>query len=349
MSVRNHFRRLFGRGKGVEGHPSPLSQCSWPQDEDPDAKRSRSTPGTESQQEARVGEASQSSSRLEPAATGISEAATLIEASPTPPGAGCITDIVPNNNLAERVLGVTSVYSPPDGLWATVDIVFVHGITGNARRTWTYRKKGVEVFWPGELLHLDVPDARILTFGYDADVVNWTSAASANRLANHAENLLGAICRLRDQSESSQRPILFVMHSLGGLVVQSALDLSRSSPEPHLRLLETCTTGLLFLGTPHFGSDLASWGAFWAAAAGLVKTTNTSIVQILHPGSEVLAMVQRKFHEVLRVRQSRGSAINIACFYEELEMGPAGLVVPMRSAVLPGYPSYGIHANHRVF
>ena len=349
MSVRTHIKRLFGRGNGPDA-PSSLSQISWAPNEDHDAEGDLSTAATESQRELDVGEASRFSWRPKPSATStsLSEATTLAEASSSPSGTRCITDGV-SNNPRQRTIGIETLYSPPEGLLATVDIVFIHGITGSSRGTWTYRRKGVEVFWSAELLRLDIPDARILTFGYDANVVNWTSAASANRLANHAENLLGGLSRFRERSESSHRPVIFVMHSLGGLVVQNALDLSRSSPEPHLRLLEACTTGLAFLGTPHFGSDLASWGAFWTSVVNLVKTTNTNIVQVLHPDSEVLAIVQRKFHEVLRIRQSQGNAIKVACFYEELQMAHVGLVVPMSSAILLGYPSYGIHADHRVF
>jgi len=38
--------------------------------------------------------------------------------------------------------------------------------------------------------------------------------------------------------------------------------------------------------------------------------------------------------------------IDISCFYEELPLPGIGQVVPRESAVLPGYISIGIHANH---
>ena len=56
------------------------------------------------------------------------------------------------------------------GKEAYVDIVFVHGLTGNAYNTWLDKETGVH--WPSKLLEQDIPESRILSFGYDADVVN---------------------------------------------------------------------------------------------------------------------------------------------------------------------------------
>lgn len=122
------------------------------------------------------------------------------------------------------------------------------------------------------------------------------------------------------------RSLIFVMHSLGGLLVQNALDLSRSSPDAHLRLLESRTIGLVFMGTPHFGADKAQWASFCATMLNLVKKTNKVIVQVLDPESEMLASIQKRFHEILRLRNSKGQPIEITCFYEEKSLAVLGTV-----------------------
>jgi pimeloyl-ACP methyl ester carboxylesterase len=100
----------------------------------------------------------------------------------------------------------------------TFSIVFIHGLTGNRESTWT--EKSSRVFWPEELLKHDVPRTRILTFGYDADVAHFWTQSSQNRIGDHALNLVNALAQLRERSDTEDRPIIFAVHSLGGLVLE---------------------------------------------------------------------------------------------------------------------------------
>ena len=167
-----------------------------------------------------------------------------------------------------------------------------------------------------------------------------------------------------DIGMQEDRKIVFVAHSLGGLVTQDCLNLSRSNAEKHLQQISCCTIGIVFLGTPHHGADTAAWAKFGATIANTIKHVNTDIVSVLKPGSEMLARVQDGFHNLLRLRRDENSEIAVTCFFEELPL-PIGMVrflapslliervdqfqvVDMQSAILPGYPSYGIHANHIV-
>ena len=129
-------------------------------------------------------------------------------------------------------------------------------MTGNAYSTWLHEESGIH--WPSQLLKEDIPDARILSYGYDADIVNLWDPASINRLSNHAETMVGDLVRHRAEPSTETRKILFVAHSLGGLVTEYALSHSRKSAEEHLRQLEHYTVGIVFLGVPHCGADLAS-------------------------------------------------------------------------------------------
>ena len=122
------------------------------------------------------------------------------------------------------------------------------------------------------------------------------------------------------------RKIVFVAHSLGGLVVQDALAQSRNSAEPHIRQIEHCTMGLLFLGTPHHGANLAAWASLASRMTRLLRRPNSDIVDVLTPGSEVLSRIQREFNNFLRTRQEGGHPISVTCFYEELPVAIVGEV-----------------------
>ena len=88
-----------------------------------------------------------------------------------------------------------------------VSIVFVHGLTGNRERTWTH--PSTSCFWPSELLPSDLPDARIFTYGYDADVAHFFSAASQSRIGDHAQTLLSSLGHVRERTETvSREPML---------------------------------------------------------------------------------------------------------------------------------------------
>lgn len=197
--------------------------------------------------------------------------------------------------------GLTQVYTPPEK--ANVDVVFVHGLNGSPDHTWTSEKG--KTFWPSQLLPAFLEDqkARILTYGYDADVVSFTDGASRDRIHNHAEALIAALAANRHLRKAQERPIIFVAHSLGGLVVKRALIYSaeiRGNNTAYLRSIFVSTYGLLFLGTPHMGADLAKWGSLleWICGAVLpskMVDTEPQLVDALKKNSEVLQNIDRQF------------------------------------------------------
>jgi hypothetical protein len=76
------------------------------------------------------------------------------------------------------------------------------------------------VFWPTALLSKVIPSTRIHTWGYDADIDGFWSSASLNTVSQHAANLLSDMADLLE-SEGNNLPIIFVVHSLGGIIVKS--------------------------------------------------------------------------------------------------------------------------------
>jgi hypothetical protein len=74
--------------------------------------------------------------------------------------------------------------------------VAVHGLGGDAFTTWTHPKS--MAFWLRDFLPEQIPDARIMTFGYNADVAFGQSTAE---IADHAKSLLASLVDKRDEPE----------------------------------------------------------------------------------------------------------------------------------------------------
>ncbi|KAG4256796.1 hypothetical protein FPRO03_03806 [Fusarium proliferatum] len=236
--------------------------------------------------------------------------------------------------------GVKIWHSPED---AGLDICFIHGLSGNRDKTWT--APGQPNPWPAELLPSRLSKARLLTYGYDAYVLK-KSVSSTNRLVDHANNLLHDLAAERASSGIVNRPLIFVVHSFGGIVCKTALIVSRQNPESHLGQISNYTRGIVFLGTPHRGSWAADWAKIPAWALGQVKSTNRNILDVLQINNQYLEFIQTSFLSMLRDLDKKGRPLQISCFFEELPMPGIGTIVSKESASLEGYSVFSIHANH---
>jgi hypothetical protein len=226
---------------------------------------------------------------------------------------------------------------------AAVDICFVHGLTGDRERTWT--AEGQSNPWPQVLLPAKLDRARILTYGYDAYIVR-KSVASTNRLIDHATNLLVDLASERDLSNASSRPLILVAHSLGGLVCKRAILLSRNNPEVPLRTIFTALKGVGFMGTPHKGAWMADWARIPVSTLGLVKSFNVFLLDVLQRNNQLLESVQVDFLAMVRQLREEGRGLEITCFFEELPVPGAGVIVSKESATFEGYAARSIYANH---
>jgi len=114
---------------------------------------------------------------------------------------------------------------------------------------------------------------------------------------------------------------------LNPLMRQKALLISSGSPENYYRNIIETTTGVIFIGTPHASADIAAWISILTSLAKIAKHTNSDIVEVLKPGSQVLAGLQREFHRLLEQRkQDDKPQLKIYCIYEELPVSRIGMV-----------------------
>lgn len=180
-----------------------------------------------------------------------------------------------------------------------------------------------DVFWPQDLLPSTIPNARVLTYGYDTKIRHtFLGAVSQNTVSDHGWELLCALTDARRDSPS--RPLLFVAHSLGGLVAKIALMKSKESEDvkprqPRLHHIMASTIGVFFFGTPHRGADPLGpviRRTLIALAKGFGVKVNDKIVETLMPSNEYLKEIG---HSFLNLAKQRTWAIY--SFQEEYGVG----------------------------
>jgi hypothetical protein len=76
-----------------------------------------------------------------------------------------------------------------------------------------------------------------------------------------------------------------------------------------------------------------------------VKSTNKSLLAILETDNQLLED-QVEFWSMVRELRENSRRLEVTCFFEELPLLMAGIVVSKDSATLEGYSSFSIHANH---
>ncbi|KAJ8111701.1 hypothetical protein OPT61_g5766 [Boeremia exigua] len=279
-------------------------------------------------------------------------------------------------------------------------IVFVHGLQGHPRKTWTKRISGhrsrppcsnasctghkprsrlrfwksnsqvasvcsssnssltkidsrsnalpYEVFWPQDLLPSDRPDVRILTWGYDTVITKGWQRANKNNLFAHARDFMYALERERPY----QRPLIFVAHSLGGIMVKEVLRRSETSTEQGIFDILSSTAAIIFMGTPHRGSPgLANLGEIVRRTASTVLRvdSNAAVLRTLGCDSPELELCRESF-----TAQWRRYNFRVKTIQEALPIGGVGIgrfadkVVPDTSSSLDDAREHAetISANH---
>ncbi|MFD6066616.1 FxSxx-COOH system tetratricopeptide repeat protein [Amycolatopsis lurida] len=143
-----------------------------------------------------------------------------------------------------------------------LDVVFVHGLDGDARESWSTKRK--DSFWP-EWLGRDIDGLAVWSLGYDAASSRWLGHAMP--IQDRAINLLAHL----ESQGIGQRPLCFVTHSMGGLVVKEMM-LYAADGRADYTDFATATRGVVFLATPHTGSDIVTKAVVKALAVAYRKT-----------------------------------------------------------------------------
>ncbi|QUY41898.1 triacylglycerol lipase [Acaryochloris marina] len=209
------------------------------------------------------------------------------------------------------------------------DVIFIHGLGGGSQTTWAY-EQDVEKFWP-DWLARSFPNLNIWTMGYSSSISAWVKDSMP------LEDLGDTILEEMVACELGSRPIIFITHSLGGLVAKQLIIHAFSQDVPRWELLGEKVLGVSFIATPHAGANLASFANFFS----LLLNTSEQVSALQHHSSQLNSlhtaflkvvsnrkMVCRAFAE----RQKIKPGITIPFFNHTINPGVSFLVVDPTSA-----------------
>ncbi|WQF88920.1 Putative P-loop containing nucleoside triphosphate hydrolase, alpha/Beta hydrolase [Colletotrichum destructivum] len=219
--------------------------------------------------------------------------------------------------------GLHTIVDRDSAATEAIDIIAIHGLNGDYLRTWTDEATGTN--WLKDHVTRIVPASRVMSFSYNSKL---QFSKSTSDVLDFGDQLLECLLAERETVEESQRPLIFICHSLGGLVFKQAY--LRALDSEKYMFLAKYINGVFFFGTPHKGSSLANWSTKTARLlrmASLGTSTNAQLSIDLEPNSR-LTQISRSFLD-------RCSGLHIVSCYETRKMDFLNaLVVERESAIL---------------
>lgn len=192
------------------------------------------------------------------------------------------------------------------------DVIFIHGLGGDPRATWT--AGSATECWP-DWLQTDLTQANIYLLGYPTDVIA-TWLAGEMSLHERAKAVLDHLAA----RGLGKKPIAIIAHSLGGLLAKQLIRVGYDAPDEDWRAIATSCKLVMFLGTPHSGSSVAS------ALRFVAPKLSSKIINLLQNGNEHL----NELNEWYRNRHGLRTVV----YYEKLPT--RGLQIVSEKSADPG-------------
>jgi hypothetical protein len=169
----------------------------------------------------------------------------------------------------------------------------------------------------------------------------------------HAQALLQNLALERESEEFGEHPIIFVAHSLGGILVKRALELAAHLPvtgsNEELRSIFVSTYAIMFLGTPHIESDSVGFSSVLQRMVSALLPRNT-----LESASQQAKLLQSNVEKLQNINIDFSDIIDRfkICMVHETRLtdlnGTKTIIVDPFSAgpLHPGVTYFGIESSH---
>ena len=164
--------------------------------------------------------------------------------------------------------------------------------------------------WLRDALPEQLPTARVLICGYDSKLAKSTSFQNLSDVASRFRDSLQVALGTRRNC----RPLIFIAHSLGGLILKQAIVQMKSGDAADLENLKS-TFAIMFFGVPNQGMDIRS------LLAMVHRQPNLPFLATLDKNNGLLYELIESFQTVFNFRDS-----HVVSFYETAESPTARYV-----------------------
>jgi hypothetical protein len=190
-----------------------------------------------------------------------------------------------------------------------VDIVFVPGLGANPEESWKSTKSDFNWASDKNGLAKDYPNARVLLYMYESAFHGPLKVDQF--LDNIAKGLLHALQSIR--GDQFNRPLVFIGHSMGGLVIAKAVTMMDSQRDTFRKMFEA-TAGCIFFGSPFNGAQAASVAAMFSyVGEKFGQATTSRLLDLMKPGDDSLRELRGDF---MRLVSKLSPKIELYCFWE---------------------------------
>ncbi|KAK4445443.1 hypothetical protein QBC34DRAFT_164120 [Podospora aff. communis PSN243] len=209
-----------------------------------------------------------------------------------------------------------------------IDIIALHGCDRNFR-SWSFQAKSdqsgapIQVDWlcGPQGIAKEIPNARIMTFSFDINVRSSYELIHRSLYGNSLR-LLQDLSSLRRETKSEGRGIIFIAHSVGGLLLKLALVSCIEPTGTRFRDIRDSTSAVHLFGTPSSSSSshafhVALDNMFALVRGGLKKEAREPLSRL---DSGWLEMKLQPFKALM-------STMAVFSYYESLETLDIGMVV----------------------
>nr|XP_023020637.1 protein SERAC1 isoform X1 [Leptinotarsa decemlineata] len=149
--------------------------------------------------------------------------------------------------------------------------------------------------WPKDWLPEDCRNIRVIGINYETSLSMWASICPTEKVKFTLEERSDDLLKKLLDAGLGQRPIVWVTHSMGGLIVKNIL--SKAFDCDNLAVKNVClnTRGIVFYSTPHNGSRLANL----SQATALLLWPSVEVRE-LRENSPQLRKIHEKFLKIVQ-------------------------------------------------